>query len=385
MPYSPRATGTPGRGRGRRVPARGDGVARLPGRDGADPRAGGRPDQRPARGRGDPAREHEARRAPGLHGPLRHGRRLRRRDARGRLRQRRRDDDDPRAGEVVRAARPPTARSSSSSTTARRRALLASQRARAAWQETGKAVRAVLRLRHDRHRLAGRDAGRSQLPVHVARRRGRRTWTPLLRHVNYDVLGFPEAENLVHIVGVNERNSDESSWDGAGLPLAALGRHARRVATTPPTTCPTTTMATIERVAGGRTFFEQGLRNTLLSCVPDRDGARQRDAGRRADGDGTRPGHVRRRRARAIPTARPSAYEWDFGDGTTGSGLTATHTYARGGDYVATLTVRGQPAPRGDRDGDGAGARRRPAARRRRPRSAARRRPKKARREVPAR
>jgi len=32
-------------------------------------------------------------------------------------------------------------------------------------------------------------------------------------------------------------------------------------------------------------------------------------------------------------------YAWDFGDGSTGSGATATHTYIEGGYYVATLTV----------------------------------------------
>jgi PKD repeat protein len=33
------------------------------------------------------------------------------------------------------------------------------------------------------------------------------------------------------------------------------------------------------------------------------------------------------------------AYAWDFGDGATGSGATASHTYAAAGDYPITLTV----------------------------------------------
>ena len=33
------------------------------------------------------------------------------------------------------------------------------------------------------------------------------------------------------------------------------------------------------------------------------------------------------------------SYAWDFGDGTTGSGATAAHTYASNGAYTATLTV----------------------------------------------
>jgi PKD repeat protein len=32
-------------------------------------------------------------------------------------------------------------------------------------------------------------------------------------------------------------------------------------------------------------------------------------------------------------------YTWDFGDGSTGTGKVATHTYAKGGNYKATLTV----------------------------------------------
>jgi PKD repeat protein len=32
-------------------------------------------------------------------------------------------------------------------------------------------------------------------------------------------------------------------------------------------------------------------------------------------------------------------YSWDFGDGNSGSGMTASHTYAATGTYAVTLTV----------------------------------------------
>ena len=32
-------------------------------------------------------------------------------------------------------------------------------------------------------------------------------------------------------------------------------------------------------------------------------------------------------------------YSWDFGEGTMGSGVTASHTYAQAGTYTVTLTV----------------------------------------------
>jgi PKD domain-containing protein/concanavalin A-like lectin/glucanase superfamily protein len=39
------------------------------------------------------------------------------------------------------------------------------------------------------------------------------------------------------------------------------------------------------------------------------------------------------------PDGTIESYEWDFGDGTTGSGQTVSHTYGQGGDYPVTLKV----------------------------------------------
>ena len=46
-------------------------------------------------------------------------------------------------------------------------------------------------------------------------------------------------------------------------------------------------------------------------------------------------------------------YEWDFGDGTTGSGSTASHIYYSAGNYIVTLTVSSKNEKKSDVTTDG--------------------------------
>jgi PKD repeat protein len=40
-------------------------------------------------------------------------------------------------------------------------------------------------------------------------------------------------------------------------------------------------------------------------------------------------------------------YDWDFGDGETGSGMRISHTYQRTGRFVVTLTVTDNAGAKG--------------------------------------
>ena len=161
---------------------------------------------------------------------------------------------------------------------------------------------------------------------------------PLIRHVNFDLLGFPEAEGLVQFEGINSRNSDERSWDAQGYPVLRWAGMPT-ADTYPAYHLPNDTMATIDQEAGGREFFEAGLRNTLVSAyttaltldneMPVAKGtaigsgpAVQFDASQSKDPDGS-----------------VTKFAWDFGDGTTGAGKVTGHTYAKPGAYTARLTV----------------------------------------------
>lgn len=48
-------------------------------------------------------------------------------------------------------------------------------------------------------------------------------------------------------------------------------------------------------------------------------------------------------------TAQPVTYSWDFGDGTTGGNeANPTHTYAKAGDYIATVTTKSPDGGEGE-------------------------------------
>ena len=87
----------------------------------------------------------------------------------------------------------------------------------------------------------------------------------LQAEVNHRFLKFPSGRNQVSIEGRNVRNSDEASWADAGFPTLRWAG-LRTASTYPQYHQPADDQATIDTVAGGHAFFEQGLRNTLLSA-----------------------------------------------------------------------------------------------------------------------
>ena len=87
----------------------------------------------------------------------------------------------------------------------------------------------------------------------------------LLADVNYGFLKFPKGDQLVSVEGRNVRNSDEASWADAGYPTLRWAG-LRKASSYPEYHKLGDTVATMERVAGGRQFLEKGMRNTLLSA-----------------------------------------------------------------------------------------------------------------------
>lgn len=160
----------------------------------------------------------------------------------------------------------------------------------------------------------------------------------LLSHVAFNVLGFPNQENLVEVRGVNDRNSDESNWENAGYPTMRWAG-LKKAGDYPEYHTPSDNMATIDTVAGGRSFFEQGMRNTLLSAYYTALALDNDMPTATATATGSGPTVNFSAGGSNDPDGAPGAYSWRFGDGATGSGASTTHTYDKPGDYVATLAV----------------------------------------------
>jgi hypothetical protein len=159
----------------------------------------------------------------------------------------------------------------------------------------------------------------------------------LLEHVNFDVLGFPDEPNKVEHRGQNTRNSDEASWDVLGFPTMRWAG-MRTASSYPAYHLPDDTMATIDEVAGGRIFFEQGLRNTLLSSYYTALALDNESPVARATVSGTGP-HTFDATGSTDPDAPVGDVVWDFGDGTRATGAKVTHEYAQPGVYTATVSV----------------------------------------------
>lgn len=87
----------------------------------------------------------------------------------------------------------------------------------------------------------------------------------LLAKVNYGFLKFPEGKTAVSLEGRNVRNSDEASFADAGWPTLRWAG-LRTAADYTEYHMPGDDMTTIATMAGSRSYFEQGLRNTLLSA-----------------------------------------------------------------------------------------------------------------------
>lgn len=161
---------------------------------------------------------------------------------------------------------------------------------------------------------------------------------PLLRFVNFSFLGLPSGSNKVNVVGANARNSDESSFASNGFPTLRWAG-MRTAAAYPAYHMPDDTIETILTVSGGQSFIEQGLANTSHSAYY---------TALTLDNHLPAPAFTFTANGRAVAVDGSSStdedgaltgYTWNFGDGTTGTGATPTHTYASPGTYTVTLTV----------------------------------------------
>jgi hypothetical protein len=165
---------------------------------------------------------------------------------------------------------------------------------------------------------------------------------PLLEFVNYDFLQFPgrgiPLSRDARYVGNNTRNSDERSFNDQGF-FTLRWAGMRNAADYEAYHEDDDTIQKIIDEAGGATYYEQGIENTLKSVyyttlaldnhppVPDATIASS-GLGIAADAS-----------ASSDPDGAPELFAWDFGDGTTAEGVNVQHAYAAPGTYQVELTV----------------------------------------------
>lgn len=142
---------------------------------------------------------------------------------------------------------------------------LASEQQASAYKAAGKSVRAYLGF--DMVGIAWPVGGATSDKNCLCIWRGARDGDldVLLGDVNHRFLKMPSGKRQVSLEGRNVRNSDEASWADAGFRTVRWGG-MRKAANYPQYHMPQDNAATIDTVAGGRKFFEAGLRNTLLSA-----------------------------------------------------------------------------------------------------------------------
>jgi hypothetical protein len=167
----------------------------------------------------------------------------------------------------------------------------------------------------------------------------RSAFDPLLKYVNFSFLGYPNEQRKVQVVGINTRNSDESSFASAGFPTMRWAG-MKTASNYPAYHKPDDTIEKIIEVAGGQSFYEQGIENTHRSAyyttltvdnhlpVPVLT-ATASGMTVAVDGSGS-----------SDPDGQISSYVWDFGDGAmSDEGAVAQHTYTEPGTYTITLEV----------------------------------------------
>ena len=119
----------------------------------------------------------------------------------------------------------------------------------------------------------------------------------------------------------------------AGLVVSLLGL----AACGPEKPAPTATTTTAPKPAG-----------TTATTVPTTEEEYELDVIAEAEPDeGAPPLKVQFTASVEEETGGPFTYHWDFGDGASSSEQNPTHTYAKVGEYTATLTVTNQKGNKG--------------------------------------